>query len=565
MAGLQGKARVSRATGAVRSTLRRFRQDTSGTLVVFGLLLFVLMIMMGGIAVDVMRYETTRTTLQNTCDRSTLAAAALSQDLPPVSVVNDYFLKAGLSQELSNVVVDEGMNYRTVTADADAEFKAFFMHMLGVEDLIASCHSRAEQRLNNVEIMLALDISGSMNSPSTKIANLIIAANSFIDTVLNSDPDQKISIGIVPYNAQVNLPPELMAEFNVTHQNDVDDHNCLELPNSVFSTPGIDLELEIAEMSRADTTSSTSKSTSYYAPSTEAPNLVSTYCRQSTMNQILLPTKSASTLHTKISSLTAAGNTSIMFGMRWALEFLDPSARPIFTNLIAGNHMAANLADHPYDYEDTELLKVIVLMTDGEHTQFEMIRDAYKDGPSTIYKSLGDGYYSMRHTSGRPAAAGANQYWVPHLCVSTSCKNGTTTAEAWLAAPYNSGAGTVQLDWKEVWTTFRDTYVAWQFYARALGTSSGTRTTAYNNAISAIEVNYGATTSMDSQLQQTCAQAKTNGVVVYTIGFEAPTIGLTQLRACATSDAHFFNATTLTISTAFKAIANNISQLRLTQ
>jgi hypothetical protein len=121
------------------------------------------------------------------------------------------------------------------------------------------------------------------------------------------------------------------------------------------------------------------------------------------------------------------------------------------------------------------------------------------------------------------------------------------------------------LDWKNVWATFRDSYVAWQFYARALGTDSSTRTSAYNAAISAMERSYGATTTEDSQLQQVCAQAKSNNVVVYTIGFEAPTIGLTQLKACATSQAHFFDASTLTISTAFKAIANNISQLRLTQ
>jgi Flp pilus assembly protein TadG len=554
---------TTRLARSIGSRVARFGRDTSGSLVILGLLLFTLMIMMGGIAVDLMRYESTRTSLQNTLDRSTLAAASLSQTLTPTAVVDDYFLKAGLSQYLSSVVVDEGMNFRTVTADADAVVQPVFMQLLGITGLDALGHSQAEQRLNNIEIMLSLDISGSMSG--TKIANLITAANSFVDTVLNSDPDQKISIGIVPYNAQVNLPPQLMAEFNATHPNNVADDNCLELPASVFTTSGMDLTAPLPEMAYADTLSTTTQSTSYQSVASGAPSFGNAYCLKGTFNQVLLPTKDPVALHAKINGLAAGGYTSIMYGMRWGLEFLDPSAKTMFTHLISGGYMSSNLANHPADYTDSETLKVIVLMTDGENTLHEQVQDDHKDGPSPIYKSLGDGYYSIQHTTGRPVAAGANTYWVPHLCVSTNCTSGTDTSEAWRATPYDSGAGTTQLDWKTVWATFRDSYVAWQFYARALGTSSGTRTTAYNNAIAAMERSYGSTTTEDSQLQQVCSQAKTNGVVVYTIGFEAPAIGLTQLAACATSSAYFFDATTLTISTAFKAIANNISQLRLTQ
>lgn len=563
--GTTGRDRVwPRRREALAGRMRRFASDTGGALVIFGLMLFLLMIMMGGIAVDLMRYESTRTSLQNTLDRSTLAAASLTNPLDPASVVDDYLLKAGLAEYLTSVDVQQGSNYRTVTADANADTTPMFLGMLGIQSLSALGHSRAEQRVDNVEILLALDISGSMSG--AKITNLISAANQFVDTVLTSDPEQHISIGIVPYNAQVNLPPELLAQFNVAHPNEVDEDNCLELPNSVFGTSAIDRTATYSEMAYADTVSSTSQSTSYVSTGSGAPNLTyNAYCRSGTMNQILMPTKDAAVLHAKINALTAGGNTSIMYGMRWALELIDPDARDIFTNLIASGHMSANLDGHPYDYTDTETLKVIVLMTDGEHTQHEMIRDAYKDGASLIYKSTGDGYYSIRHTTGRPAAAGTNEYWVPHLCISYNCKNGYNTAEAWRATPWNSGAGAVQLDWRDVWATFRDSYVAWQFYARALGTSSGSRSSVYSSTIASFETSYGATTTMDTQLQTVCATAKTNKVVVYGIAFEAPSNGQTQIRNCATSDAHYFDATTVTISTAFKAIANNISQLRLTQ
>jgi hypothetical protein len=70
---------------------------------------------------------------------------------------------------------------------------------------------------------------------------------------------------------------------------------------------------------------------------------------------------------------------------------------------------------------------------------------------------------------------------------------------------------------------------------------------------------------MDGQLQAACTAAKDDNVIIYGIAFEAPTNGQAQIRACSTSAAHYFVANGSEISTAFTAIANNISQLRLTQ
>ena len=69
-------------------------------------------------------------------------------------------------------------------------------------------------------------------------------------------------------------------------------------------------------------------------------------------------------------------------------------------------------------------------------------------------------------------------------------------------------------------------------------------------------------------MQSICTLAKAQNVIIYGIAFEATTIGQTQIRNCSTdgeNGSHYFNAQGLQISTAFSAIANNISQLRLTQ
>ena len=564
---------LRKPTRRLAAAVARFRRDEDGALVYFTLMLFLLMIMMGGIAVDAMRYEQRRTALQSTLDRSTLAAASMTQDLDPEEVVRDYFEKAGLTPYLTKVTVTEGLNYRNVKAQAKADADPMFLGMLGIKDFQAKAVSVAEQRINNVEIMLVLDVSGSMgnaiSSGVSKISALRSAAKEFVATVRANDTENRISIGIVPYNAQVNLGPDLAAKYTLANQHGVANSNCVEIPDGAYSSTTLSRVTAIPMHPYADVANSTNKSTSYVS-ATDTSNGVSDnfWCPVSTKNVVRLPASDVTTLQGYIDQLTDDGNTSIMLGMKWGLTLLDPGARPMFNELEADGKIPANFAGRPFDWDDDEAMKVIVLMTDGEHVAHNTVPDAYKTGLSPVYLSTSGStrYYSIRHTTGRPAAAGTNEYWVPHLCTSTDCKAGTNTAEAWKSTAYNAGSGVAQQTWQEVWAKQRVTWVAWQLYARALGTSSSTRTSAYNAAMVNFKTQFASVTEMNNQLQQSCTLAKENGVIIYGIAFAAPTNGQTQIQTCATSEAHYFNATdNAYMLTAFRAIANNISQLRLMQ
>jgi hypothetical protein len=87
---------------------------------------------------------------------------------------------------------------------------------------------------------------------------------------------------------------------------------------------------------------------------------------------------------------------------------------------------------------------------------------------------------------------------------------------------------------------------------------------AYHAAMNAFRTQT-ATTDMDDQLQAVCAMAKDRDVIIFGIAFEAPEGGQTQIANCASSEAHYFNAQGLEIASAFNSIANNITQLKLTQ
>jgi Flp pilus assembly protein TadG len=297
----------------------RFRADERGTLVIFALMLSILMLMVGGIAVDVMRYESRRTSLQNTLDRSTLAAASLTQDMNPEAVVNDYFLKAGLAEYLTSVTVTESMTSREVSATASADTGPLFLKMMGIDEFDANGLSTAEQTINNVEISLVLDVSGSMSG--TKIANLRAAAASFVQTVLAGDDDHHVSVSIVPYNAQVNLDPALREKFQATHVHDVADVNCLELPDSVFSTTRMPRNLNLPMFAFADIAYSTSKVDAFVSPRDATygvPQYDNTFCKQNTNNMVRLPNNDLAELQGQINGLTADGNTSIVLGLKHA-------------------------------------------------------------------------------------------------------------------------------------------------------------------------------------------------------------------------------------------------------
>ncbi len=215
----------------------RFLRDESGSLVVFGLMMLVLMMMVAGISVDLMNFESQRAKIQNTLDSSVLAAANLDQTLDPEAVVRDYFAKAHLSQYLSTVSVDNGLNARTVSATSEISTPTYFMHMMGIDKLQSPASSTAQEKIGNVEISLVLDFSGSMGN-NNKADNLKFAAKQFIDTMFNSVEPGKLSISIVPYAAQVNIAP-IASQFNLTSEHSYS--TCVDFQTSDFDTTALSL------------------------------------------------------------------------------------------------------------------------------------------------------------------------------------------------------------------------------------------------------------------------------------------------------------------------------------
>ncbi len=193
----------SKLRSSAASILSRFSRETDGNMTIFGIAGIFIMMVYGGIGIDMIHSEVERARLQNTLDRAVLAAADLEQQIDPTLLVQDYLTKMNLEDTLANVdiTVDAGLNYRTVTAEAQRTFNANFLKILGFDTLQATGLAAAEERISNIEISMILDISGSMGQ-NEKIENLRDAAVEFVETVINNDDAGLTTISIVPYNTK---------------------------------------------------------------------------------------------------------------------------------------------------------------------------------------------------------------------------------------------------------------------------------------------------------------------------------------------------------------------------
>ncbi|MEM6372319.1 MAG: pilus assembly protein TadG-related protein [Pseudomonadota bacterium] len=342
-------------------------RDESGTMTMFAIFMLMMMLLVGGIGVDLMRNEMERTRVQATIDRAVLAAADLDQTLDPTAVVNDYFAKAGMNGYLTSVTVDEGLNYRTVTARARTTTPTQFMRLMGVDELAVPASGQAEERVSNVEISMVLDISGSMGR-NNKMSNLQDAAETFVDTVIREETEDLISLSLIPYTAQVNAGFDIFDELNTNHLHDFS--YCIDFDEADFSTTTLDFGKTYEHMQHFD------EGWGWSNP------IGNPGCPQQPFEEIMAFSQDANALKTRIGQYRARANTSIHLGMKWGVAMLDPTFKPITQALSLNNTVEGVFSNRPAAYDDVETLKTIILMTDGQNVNTTRIQPWYYNSVS---------------------------------------------------------------------------------------------------------------------------------------------------------------------------------------
>ena len=323
------------------SGLRRFGRRDDGSMAVFSVFVFFAMLLVGGLAIDMMRNENERIRMQNTADRAVLAATSLRENVSnatPQQIVDAYFAAEGLTAQLGGrvIVQDDPQAGRTVTVVPAATVPTLFMNMLGINDFSVVTPARATEAEGGgarIELVMVLDVSGSMNGQG-KIGTMRTAAVNLTDALLANATPGDVAVTMVPYDAWV-LPPSGM----------------VNLMNNVSGTNGACLDWSVWDTVLNSINSSVSR------------NNCSTQAWRTTRPYM----SNATTASTYLNDLRASGTTSIDLGLRNGAMFFDPTMRPVISQLIANGEVDPVFQGRPFDWQEPNVVRALILLTDGQN------------------------------------------------------------------------------------------------------------------------------------------------------------------------------------------------------
>ena len=562
------KARRAQRSAAVRALMRRFGRDEEGSIILFSLFLFVMMILVGGMAVDLMRFETRRVHMQNTLDSALLSAAALDQRLDPEAVVRDYFEKAGYDPSIVDVSVESellgGVELvgRSVQATTTAQVGTFFMHMLKVPTLSTPISSGARENEQNVEISLVLDISGSMRwgtSDGTTVANNRItdlkrAVRGFARSVLQvectddgsgsetcvqSPSTSSTTINIIPYAGHVNPGPDVFEMLGGMRW-----HNwssCKEITNADFGN--------------ADLPTGSSQQLPHFMRWSVDWNWMEWgWCPQDSA-AILYAANDYEVIRDYINDIQLHDGTATHIGMKYGVALLNPSSRPVFNELANRGVIEDVYRNRPANFDDN-VVKYIILMTDGRTTDQWRPRvpvDGRNDNGTRF-----EWNYSHIYNEFVPPDGGLSDQ--PSVVVTGDNVSGGIPANLSVSPNLTAildrfGSVNSELDLRPA------SQVEYGYpQADRYNDGSVTHNVSRNEQNITRMCNHAKAPVMDADGNT----LKANRITVFTISFFAPDAARLLMENCASSPAHHFRIQNLNIESAFQAIAKTINQLRLT-
>ena len=510
----------SRLTAWARHVVR----SEDGNLFIVFFPMLIIMMLWGGIAIDLMRFESRRATLQSVTDRATLAAANLDQKLVPKDVVDDYFRKAGINGNVSwTTNVETAFKRREVSVDSGYDLDTLFMRYLtrlyfgektanNFDTLRTNADSTAVQGVGAVEVSLVLDLSGSMfsviagTSPTVRrIDKLRTAATQFVNALLQPAYKDRISISLVPYSEQVNIGPTIFNTLKIDPQYQHNFSHCIEFPASAFSSVTFDATVTFDQTQNIQT-NAYGKGGDGIPGSTRNlanPALDQPVCPRQTFERVIPLSQNATALTGAISKFEPRGGTSIFLGLKWGITLLDPSFQSTVVKL-PSSVIDAAFADRPEPYEPksgnnkVRSLKYIVLMTDGYNDYSYRLRSQYYDDPSE------------------------RLYWAHH-----------------------------NLRWVELDKNY---------------SAPGANRNDYIDPTPFYTPNQGV-----DYMRSMCKAAKDAGIIIYAISMSGDDssadaeLGRTEMASCASSANHFFTTSGAELEQIFARIAEQITDLRLTQ
>ena len=194
--------------------LRPFLADRRGSVAVFVAFAIVPLIGFVGIGTDSARAFMVKSRLSSAVDAAGLAGGrsffAVTRDDDIVMFFNANFPSGYMGATISgpNFIIDEATE--TIAITASATVPTAFMRLFGYETITVSASAEITRQMEMLDVVLAIDMSGSMESSSgsgtSRITAARDAANILVDILFgNEGTKDLLQIGLVPWNGKVNI------------------------------------------------------------------------------------------------------------------------------------------------------------------------------------------------------------------------------------------------------------------------------------------------------------------------------------------------------------------------
>lgn len=378
--------------------MRKFVDDRRGAVaVVVGVSAVALMLFVG-VAIDSTRAYFVKDVLQKSLDAAGLAAgsaidsAFLQADAQEFFDANFSGLGGTASLDSFTVVVDPAGE--VINLNATATMYTTFMALGGIETVTVAASTEITRETGSMEVVLVMDNTGSMNN-SGKLAAMQAAATDLVNILFGSETvHPNLWMGLVPFSSAVNLgarPTWLSGAGQTIIAND-DFHptawkGCLMARN--YASGGDMTEVSpLAEGFEPYWYEDTyygynnwiygsAGMAEWVARDPDCCEVVETlpggvdgdtgpnnYCGV----EVTSMTPVRQSVVDGIAAMQARGWTQINQGLIWGWRMLSPNWRGLW-----GGETPATL---PVDYDDPQVSKAIVLLTDGDNT-FNGSKTAY--------------------------------------------------------------------------------------------------------------------------------------------------------------------------------------------
>ena len=323
----------------VQAGRARFAGDQQGSVaIIFGLTVTLLFGIVG-LAIDFSRSISVSSRLLSALDAAALAGAKKLDGGASNKEVEDtakaFFdqqknhLKIGdITVSALNIQIDR--DNTTVSTNVSASMGTTFGRVIGVNSVNLNRASSVSYKVKNVELSLALDITGSMLE-NNKIGDLRAAATDIVDEMLKDQQDDKrVRIALVPWSASVNAG-SLAADASGGQSVD----------NCVVERTGSNAATDDSPSGGGSVGAVTSTPYGWYV------------CPTASVVPLSGQSKIAN-LKTAISNLQASGGTAGHIGTAWGWYMLSPEWQSLVPN-----------SAKPLNYDSSTNIKATVIMTDG--------------------------------------------------------------------------------------------------------------------------------------------------------------------------------------------------------